>query len=270
MLKKPKHLVIGLTTFNTELLAISVPGLVKLGKKFILIIHNNNPQARVSRRQIRHLGYRGHLIIINSPRNLGLLGARLAIISRIEFEQISSEWMIFCDDDDLLINSEIPNVDENNFAIIQNSIILRHRIIDLLRIMNNPSCYTIDNENVVLDKPHLGIAGTLVRTRVMIGMKNILETVRDKISEISDSLNYLPPTDAVMWSWLNIYATHINPGAAPIYMDKQNYVITNLDSAQTKYGRPVAPLHNPRQHIAYTLSLYDKVFIDALRGTPDA
>ena len=66
MFKRKTQILVGLTTFYNEYLHVSVPALARLGRRFTLIIHNDNPDTRVSRRQIRRLGYRGKLHIINT------------------------------------------------------------------------------------------------------------------------------------------------------------------------------------------------------------
>ena len=133
MMRRKPNIIVGLTTFNNEMLRISVPALGKIRQKFTLIVHNDNPMTTVSRRQIRKLGYCGDLQIINANENVGELRARLAIIDAAQ--ALNPDWIIFCNDDDIMTDIEIPNVSDDNFAIIQNAIILRHRVGDLLRAM---------------------------------------------------------------------------------------------------------------------------------------
>ena len=68
MMRRKPNIIVGLTTFNNEMLRISVPALGKIRQKFTLIVHNDNPMTTVSRRQIRKLGYCGDLQIINANR----------------------------------------------------------------------------------------------------------------------------------------------------------------------------------------------------------
>lgn len=266
MLGRKNNLVIGLTTFRNEMLRISVSALGKLKQKFLLIIHNDNPATTVSRRQIRKLGYRGPLMIINSLENMGTLRARLAIISAVAKLKHVPEWIIFNDDDDLLINLDVPRANSDIFAIIQNMIVLRRRVVDLFRVMDKPTEYIVDDDNIVLDKPHIGFAGTLIKTDLLIKLATIWTGVIDKIQQIDDGLDYRPPVDAMMWSGVNIFARHINPNAMPIYMDRVNYIATNIDTAIIKYGRPDCPTCNVGEHYARAISRYDAVLRAALNA----
>lgn len=272
MMRKKNNIVVGLTTMNTELLKISVPALGKLCQKFMLVIYNDNPMATVSRRQIRKLGYCGDLQIINGVENIGTLRARMAIAdAAIQTGGAYPEWFIFCDDDDMLVNLDIPNVSNDNFAIIQNAVIIRHRVGDLLRVMENPSDFDIDGENVELARPHIGFAGTLIRAKVIYGLFGAIHKIMDAIQKIDDGLDWRPPVDAMMWSFTNIFAKHENPDAVPIYMDKINYIKNEIDTPRMKYGRLAHPIRNAVEHYRRALAKYDaamRTMLDAaaLRG----
>ena len=152
MIRKKANLVIGLTTFNNEMLRISVPALGKFAQKFTLVIHNDNPVTTVSRRQIRRMGYCGDLHIINSTQNVGLMRSRMAIVQEIRNIGINPDWFVFCDDDDILVNIDMPDVSNENFAVIQNAIAIRHRMGDMLRAMDSPTDIDPDGENIICDK----------------------------------------------------------------------------------------------------------------------
>ena len=148
MFDKRTRIIVGMTTLYNEYLGISIPGLARLGKKFTLIIYNDNPDTKVKKSYIRRLGYRGKLYIANGGHNIGQLRARLAIVDFVRKKKLNADWFIFVDDDDILANIVIPNVSKNNFAIIQNMAVVRTRLIDVLRVARNATNYTIDNENI--------------------------------------------------------------------------------------------------------------------------
>ncbi len=258
------NIVVGLTTFQNEMLRISVPALGKLRQKFMLIIHNDNPATTLSRRQIRRLGYRGPLQIINTNENVGTLRARMAIVNAVAKLKHRPEWIIFNDDDDMLTNLDIPRANSDTFAIIQNMLVLQRRISDLFRAMDAPCDVVPDGENIILDKPHVGFAGTPIKTNILIGLCDVLSSIIPDIEKIDDNMDYRPPTDAMMWSALNIYARHINPNAIPIYMDRVNYISVNTDTATTKYGRAAFPARNVSEHYNRALSRYDAILRTAL------
>lgn len=263
-MRKKNNIVVGLTTVNTEMLAVSVPALGRLRAKFTLVIYNDNPMATVSRRQIRKLGYCGDLQIINGLENIGTMRARMAVVDAAATAGINPDWFLFCDDDDIVVDLDVPNVSSDNFAIIQNAVIIRHRVGDLLRVMANTSDYDIDGENVELARPHIGFAGTLIRANVLNRLFKIMDTVTDAIQKIDDGLDWRPPVDAMMWSYVNMFAKHENPDAVPIYMDKINYIKNNIDTPRMKYGRLARPMRNEPEHYRRALAKYDAVLHTAL------
>lgn len=264
MFGKKQNLIIGLTTYYTENLAISISGLSHISDSFSLIIYNDNPNVRVTASEIRGYGYMGSLQIINGVNNIGLLRARLAILDAVRSRKHVPEWMVFVDDDDILLNGDIPSVSQNNFAVIQNMVVLRTRLRDVLRVMSNPNDYQVDNENVYLVRPHVGLAGTLIRTTSAFRLGEILRGISDDVYGIDDTLGYRAPTDLMMWSALNIISRHDNELACPVYMDTVNYLATDLDSASTKYGVLIAPSQDTEKQITQLLSKYDGLVRAAL------
>lgn len=269
MFSKKINLVIGLTTFNNDMLRLSVPALGRLRGKFYLVVYNDNPTTRVSRRDIRRLGYRGQLHVINSAENIGVLRARMAIMDAVNKKRINPQWIIFINDNDILVNADIPSVGPDVFAVMQNAISLRRRVGDLLSAITSPENCTPDGENTVLMRPHTGICGVLVRHNVLSDMCDILRSHVDALQAIDDELDFLPPFDAIMWALVNTFIRTQNPSASPIYMDTVNYIMCNLDRATTKYGRTVMRGDAARSAYADAIARYDAVLAAALRGNTD-
>ncbi len=259
MFRKKIKFVVGLTTFNNEFLEISVSGLARIRDKFTLVVYNDNPDTTVTKKQIRKLGYRGKLYVKNGDKNLGQLGARLALLEFIKAQCVKADWIMFADDDDILLNLKFPRVGDNNFAVIQNMVVLRTRLLDVLRVMKAPNNYQIDKENIALVRPHVGLAGTWVKADILFQLGDMLKSVEDKIQVVSDSLLFRAPIDIMMWSALNIFARAKNPDASPIYMDNINYIAIDLDTAKTKYGRAVQPSKNAVSQIERAIAQYDAI-----------
>lgn len=264
MFRRKSRVIVGLTTYYNENLIISMSGMARLGKNITLIIHNDNPDVKLTCRQIRRMGFRGHLYIINSDYNKGLLGSRLEIIKYAKEHKIYADWFLFADDDDIVLNLNIPQIESNHFAIIQNMAVVRTRLVDVLRVINNPDNFTIDNENIYLVRPHIGLAGTLVRTENIWQLGETLGRIRQEISDIDESLGFRPPVDMMMWSALNIIARHYDEKTTPIYMDELNYLAIDIDTAQVKYGTQIQPQKNPQQQIMNALAKYDTAVRNAL------
>lgn len=234
MFSHKNRIVIAITTFNTEMLNISVPAIAKLGRKFLLVIHNDNPNARVRRRDIRKMGYGGRLRIINSDANIGLWRARLRILDTIPRKY---HWIIFVNDDDVLTRATIAPARENDFAIIQNGMMIIRRISDMMRASRHPDEIVADGQNIVIMRPHVGIAGTPVRINVMRGAARVIRAAGDAIDKIGNDLEFRPPIDAMMWYAVCEYAHMAHPNMHPIFMNQTNYIINRIDTDAEKYGR---------------------------------
>lgn len=265
MFDKRARIIVGITTLYDEYLGVSVPGLARLGKNFILVVYNDNPDVKITKKQIRKLGYRGKLYVVNGGHNLGQLRARLAIVDFVRKKKLNADWFVFVDDDDILTNVTIPDVSKNNFAIIQNMVVVRTRLIDVLRVVRDSANYTIDNENIYLVRPHVGLAGTLVRYSEIVRLADVMNDALQSISDVDESLSFRPPVDMMMWSALNIITRHDNERATPIYMDTVNYIATDIDTCPTKYGMKIQPSKNPTQQISRAIARYDAAIRAALR-----
>lgn len=264
MFTNKSRVIVGLTTYHTENLMVSLSGLARVGQGAVLIIHNDNPSVQITKQQIRQMGFRGKLHIINSQYNVGLLNSRLAILDYIRQQNISAPWFIFTDDDDVVLNLNVPRVQDTHFAVIQNAISVCRRLVDVLRAIQCPERITTDNENNFLTRPHLGLAGTLVRTSVVLRLGDVLRYAHNAISDITESLTYRAPIDSMMWSGLNIVARHDCPDVSPIYMDTTNYIITDIDNVSQKYGMSLFPTKDAQKQIVATITKYDNAIRAAL------
>lgn len=264
MLRKKNVVVVGLTTFNIEMLKISLSALANITSKFTLIIHNDNPLQILTPRDVHKLGYNGQLHIINSRENVGLRMARLRILDAATAVSPDAQWIIYMDDDDILLSIDIPTVSENNFAIIQNNLVVRKRVSDLIIASSSPDQIKPDDDNVLLERPHLGLAGTAVRIDLMRGLANLMHSVQISLDEIDASLSFRPPVDLMMWEALNSYAKHTNPEFAPIFMDSINCIRNGIDETAEKYEKPALPARNAEKMLSRAMAQYDAVINRAM------
>ncbi len=268
MLHSKNNIIVGLTTFHNEMMAIAVPALARLGKNFTLVVHNDNPTTTVKNSDIRKLGYRGKLIVINSAENVGTMRARMAIVNAVAKFRKKPEWIIFNDDDDILTNLDIPKTSPDIFAVVQNMIILRRRVSDLLRVMRDASDFICDGDNVVLDKPHIGFAGTLMKFDVVRDFCAALAGALPELDAIDADTDYRFPVDLVMWAMLGTFVQEKLPNMVPVYMDRANYIATNIDTAVTKYGRATYPARNANEHYSRVIARCDAAFRASLAAAP--
>lgn len=264
MFRHKARIIVGLTTYYNENLMISLSGLSRIAKSCILVIHNDNPETKITARHIRQMGFTGELYIINSQHNIGLLNSRLSIIDFITENKLNSDWFVFADDDDILLNVDIPKIGRQNFAIIQNMLMIRTRLIDVLRAMRDPNSVVADNQNIFLMRPNIGLAGTLVRTSEILRLGAVLRFVYKELSDVSESIAFRAPIDAMMWSALNIVSRYYDTTSSPIYMDTVNYIAVDIDSTDCKYGVPVLPRKDAKKQIDTVLNRYNQVIYSAL------
>ncbi len=232
MFRKSADIIIGLTTRYNEYLGMSIPALARIKRKIILIIHNDNPETKISKRQIRKLGYRGKLHIINSDSNVGKLRSRLAILDFVAQKKLKAKWFIFTNDDDVLLDIKIPRVSNDIFAVIQNIVVVKQQLNNVLRIMKSPTDYVIDNENVCMLRPSIGMKGTAVRLALALDMGRVLNDNIADFLNTNEPLGVGVPVDMLMWSALNIIAHEKNPNTMPIYMDSVSCITMKFSKNQ--------------------------------------
>jgi len=254
MRKAKGRLIVGIATFNVELLRVSVPVLARLRQKIFLIIYNDNPSARLTRRDVRRMGYRGDLHIINGNGG-GKLHAQMEIAAVAQHVSPNSQWIIFVDDDAILTDAAVPDVSGDVFAVVQNSITVRKNLADLFRAMDAPENISPDGDGLILARPNMGLAGTAVRIQTVAGVYRALHNLFDGAND--DILDAGDISNAVMWSWINTYARHENPAATPIYMDCVNYIKTDFNP------RPIRTGTRSR-----AIAKYDAFLTDALAAAP--
>lgn len=230
MARQKQNLVIGLTTFSHEFLRISVAGLARMAKKVTLIIFNDNPCQPLKHRTIRKLGFRGQLHIINTDENIGTIRARMAILDYVKKNKIDTSWFLFANDDDIVLNTDTPNVDDSIFAIMGNAVVIRQRVLDVLRVMENPDDYTIDGVDTQMCSPHIAMAGTFIRTKYALEFGDFLSSVMPRLLDITNNIPFSIPTDTIMWNMFVEYMRIKFPSLSPIYMSQTNYLITKLNN----------------------------------------
>lgn len=230
MARQKQNLVIGLTTFSHEFLKISGAGLARAPRNTILVIYNDNPCRKLTHRQIRRMGFRGKAHIINTTENIGTIRARVAILNYIKKNKIDAPWLVFANDDDIVLNTDVPHVDNNIFAIMGNAVIIRQRVLDILRVMDNPDDYTIDGADTQLYAPHISMAGTFIRTKYILEFGDFMTDVMPDVVAIISDLPFVLPTDAIMWNMFVEYMRKNYPQMSPIYMSQTNYLMTKLNN----------------------------------------
>ncbi|MBR4859801.1 MAG: hypothetical protein IKV10_00705 [Alphaproteobacteria bacterium] len=232
MARTDKNLVIGLTTFSHEFLKVSVAGLAHAAKNSVLVIYNDNPCRKLTHRDIRRLGFHGRTHIINTDENIGVLRARVAILDYVRENKIAASWIMFANDDDIVLNAVVPSVDKNIYAVVGNAVSVGGRLLDVLRVMINPNDYTVDGADTKSFAPHISMAGTLVRMDTVLDFGKFLSSVILEVMDIVSDIPFVAPTDLIMWNMLVEYMRILHSDMSPIYMNQTNYLMTKLNNSR--------------------------------------
>lgn len=233
MFKPKTDIVIAITTFDVDALRVSLPPLRRLHERFTLIIHNDNPAIELRRSMVRKLYPRGKIHIINSEQNRDELESRIRIIEFIRAQKIPCDWIMFADDDDVLIDCGMPSVDKNKFAVVQNVTTLYESLIDVFKISHT----WVNGAPIGKTGPHFDINGTLIRANILFEFAECLRGIYDSVDKLVQSTKYRMPVSSLLWTGLNSFVRIRHPEMSPIYMNRTNYVAIKLGNTSTKYGR---------------------------------
>lgn len=230
--RNKSNLVVGLTTFNHEFLNISISGLGRVAKNVTLVIFNDNPCRKLRHRDIRRMGFRGNAHIINTDENIGHMRARIAILRYIEKSKIHADWFMFANDDDIVSNTRVPCVSDDNFAVMGNAIVIKSRLLDVLRVMQNPTDFTVDGVDTVQVAPNVCMAGTFIRTKYLIEYAAFVDSVIDDVLDIITDVPFHIPTDLIMWNGFIEFMRKKYPNMRPIYMNQTNYIMIKINGTR--------------------------------------
>ncbi len=259
MFSKKQNLVIAITTYDIDALRISVPPMRRCARDATLVIYNDNPDAELSRAMVRKLGWRGALYIKNCERNLGEFESRIATLEYIGHEKIPCDWVLFVDDDDALIDAEIPRVSELTFAIIQNATTVSEKLTDIFKITPR----WVDGTEYGKTGPHFDITGTLVRYNAAVEFAGFMRSVLPDMVKMAHGFRYRVPVGAIMWAGLNTFMRAHHPEMSAIYMNRTNYVSIKLGHAQKKYGMRTVPATSARVFNANVIKKFTEMFESA-------
>ena len=235
MFNRNPRIVVAITTFDLDALRVSLPPLRRFARKCTLVIHNDNPEIELGRRYVRKMHPRGELHIINSNQNFGEWESRVRLIEYIRDKKIPADWIVFADDDDVLIDVCAPDVDKNIFAIVQNATTLSASLTDVFKI----SPKWTRGAPIGKTGPHFDITGTMIRSNIMFEFIEFVRISMPSVNKILSNTHYRVPVSALLWAGLNAFVRVRHPEMSPIYMNQTNYVAIKIGNATTKYGRTV-------------------------------
>ncbi len=256
MFTRKSDIVIAITTYDIDALHLSVPAVRRCARDAILIVHNDNPDTLVTKQFIHKLGWRGALHIINEENNLGEFESRIAVLKYIDKEKIPCDWIVFVDDDDALIDVNIPNVSESTFAVVQNATTISDNITDIFKITPK---WTAGSEYGKTGA-HFDITGTLIRRDVAIEFAHFMRVNLPEIAKIAHGFKYRVPAGAVMWAGLKTFMRAAHPEMSAIYMNQTNYVSIKLGHAAQKYGMRAVPATSAKTFNSNVIKKFTEMF----------
>ncbi len=254
MFKSKNDLVVIMTVMDTDALRISLTQLHRLKRNFTLVIYNDNPNQKVERRTVRRMGWNCALYIINSDKNYGEFESRIHAIKSIRNLNIRGNWFLFVDQDDVLLDADLPNVSDNIFAIVQNATILSDNITEIFKI--NPSW--VGGCEYGKNGPRFEITGTIIRRNVLDEFANFITDISQKLYRDLRHTRYRVPVGVVLWLALKSFMQVRYPEMSPIYMNRTNYVAIKMGHAAVKYGRRTPNGANANAAISETIKRFLK------------
>ena len=255
MFKSKSNIVVAITTLDFDALRISLPPLRRLRESFTLVIHNDNPAMELRRGAVRKMYPHGKLYIINSEQNFGELESRIKTIEYIRDKKILGDWIVFANDDDVLIDLTVPNIDENKFAVVQNATNLSENLTDIFKISRTWT----DGAPVGKTGPHFEITGTMIRAKILFEFAEFMRTIMTDTEKLLAAIKYRVPASEFLWAGLNAFVRVRHPEMSPIYMNRTNYVAIKMGRATTKYGRTIPNNATAHKAVADTIKKFIKL-----------
>ena len=262
MFKSKTNLIVVITVFDADALRISVPQLRNLGRSFTLVVYNDNPNQCLERRTIRRLGWGGALHIVNASNNSGEFESRVNAIKSLRNLNISGNWVLFLDADDILLDANIPNVAENIFAIVQNTINLSDNITDIFKV----NSLWVNGAEYGTNGPHFEITGTIIRRNILDEFADFITDIMPKLHRDLRHTRYRVPVAELLWLALKIYVRIRHANMLPIYMNRTNYVAIKMGHAPIKYGRRIPNTAKANSAINETTKRFLKTFESAVKS----
>lgn len=258
MFKRKTNLIVVMTVMDVDALRVSLPPLHRLERLFTLVIYNDNPNQKIERRAVRRLGWHGALYIINSDKNYGEFESRINAIKSVRNLNISGDWVLFADQDDVLLDADVPNVSDNIFAIVQNTTVLSDNITDVFKINSS----WVGGCEYGKNGPHFEITGTIIRRAILDEFADFITDILPKLYRDLRHTRYRVPVGSVLWLALKSFMHVRHPEMSPIYMNRTNYVAIKMGYAAVKYGRRTPIGANAQAAIAETIKRFLKT-VDA-------
>ncbi len=255
MFKTKPHIIVAITTFDSDALRVSLPPMRRLHQKFSMVIHNDNPGTRLTRWKLYGIRPRGKLYIINSEQNVGEFESRIRIIEYIRDKKIPCDWIIFVDDDDVLIDTDAANVDKNIFAIVQDVTTLTESITDIFKI--SPT-WTHDAP-IGKTGPRFDITGTMIRAHALFEFVDFMRTIVGDTNELLAHTKYRMPISTLMWAGLCTFMHVRHPEMSPIYMNRANYVAIKMGRGTTKYDKIIPNTPAAHRAVSDTIKKFTKL-----------
>lgn len=248
MFRHKPHIVVAITTTDLDALRVSLPPLRRVARGAVVVIYNNNLGEKLTRRIVRALHPRGKIYIINPEKNLGELESHIDMVEFIRDKKIPCDWIMFVGATDILIDMNVPNVNRDTFAIVQNATTLSDSVTDVFKV----SPAWTNGAPIGKTGPHFEINGTLIRSSIIFEFMDFLRTILPDVNDLLTHARYRVPASPLIWAGINTFVRTRHPEMSPIYMNRTNLVVIKL-------GRDDTRGLIPQKTIASTIKKFTKM-----------
>lgn len=221
---RKKHLVIFTTVVDSDALRVSLPPIRRIAHGATLVICNNNPDKKITRRMVRKIYSRGKVYIINPGKNLGELESHIGAVDFIRDKKIPCDWIMFIGATDVLIDATVPDVGDNTFAIVQNATTISDLLTDVFKI----SPTWTHGAPIGKTGPHFETNGMMIRANIMFEFTEFLRTILPDVNNLLARTRYPVPVARLSWAGINTFVRARHPEMSPIYMNQTNIVLIKL------------------------------------------
>lgn len=226
-----------ITTYYIDNLHISLFRLKWLNFDYHLIIHNDNPDVILDSRYLKECGYEGSAIIINEHKNLGCYDSRIVSIKYVLDNLKDTTHIIFCDDDDILLNPEFSNK-----LITNHNALVVSRLRDQLSLMvSKPDINNLINtsEFITDERPKMGCVGVSYKVELFQDLIPVLDKFKPLLSRYHGSERILEPDDVYIMNFIRIYLEkRVGPdfiNRCYHYSQNYSYSLTFLEDREGRY-----------------------------------
>ncbi|MCL2338522.1 MAG: glycosyltransferase [Proteobacteria bacterium] len=211
---------------------------------FKLLVHNDNPAYTIDRQTLSDHGFIRDDVpihIVNSPTNLAHFRARMNCIRALkENPSLRSQWMLFIDDDDILLT---PRLIDERFPVLNHNALVVHRLREVLSLIDDPVYVSGRSPFMEEEKPKMGCVGIPYDTETFIEFYDAVQEFLPTLYQIYGTERVMEPDDVIIMYLFRIFIEHkmnltteqVGALFASHRQDAYAYALTYLEARAGRY-----------------------------------